>query len=338
MPFREPIHILGAGSIGVCWASLIRSALPNYPVTLLARNRNNDTTSNSDNEDNEDNGKNSCTREISLRRIHPHGTTEQLSVPQRVVGSQEKGLGGTKIKNLLVTTKSYQAKEAVESVLEHLQKNSSKIIVMCNGALSVKEDLSKFDIPLVLATTTHGAYLENDQRGVVHAGVGKTYVEGMPQLAELWDSVGMRCRSLESNGLNKMLWQKLAANCVINPLTAIFRCSNGELLLEPSFPQLAHEIVGELVAVANSTDSNMAGEEPITEEETIAFVYEVIRDTQRNKSSMYQDIVMKHQRSEIGHLNEFVVKKGRASGFECATNADIVGRIKELERSRSKDH
>ena len=31
------LHILGAGSIGLLWASSIRSAIPDYPVTLLLR-------------------------------------------------------------------------------------------------------------------------------------------------------------------------------------------------------------------------------------------------------------------------------------------------------------
>ena len=309
MAFREPIHILGAGSIGVCWAALIRSAYPTYPVTLLAR-------TNASEDPN--------TRHVALKRLHPQTQVEQLKLPQQVIGSIEHD---TKIKNLLVTTKSYQAKEAVESVLPYLEKDSSKIIVMCNGALSVKEDLSTFNIPLVLATTTHGAYLENDKKSVVHAGVGRTFVEAMPQLAEFWDSVGMRCESLPTNDLNRMLWQKLAANCVINPLTAIFQCSNGELLIEPSFPQLSHEIEGELASVANHVDPNSG----VSEDSLRSFVYEVIRDTEHNKSSMYQDIVWKNQKSEIDHLNGFVVKKGRAVGIECLTNEDIVGRVKELE-------
>lgn len=332
MSFREPIHILGAGSIGVCWASLIRSSLPTYPVTLLARN----------NADSKDFCNQSpSTRDVALKRLHPKPSVEKLQLPQHTIGSNSKDYGNTKIKNLLVTTKSYQASEAVESVLPFLQKETSKIIIMCNGALSVREDLAKFEIPLVLATTTHGAYLENNKQDVVHAGVGKTCIENMPQLAELWDSIGMRCESLTAHEMNLMLWQKLAANCVINPLSAIFRCRNGDLLLEPSFPQLLQEIVGELVTVANmdSDNDDWNGRETstITEEAMVAFVYEVIRDTEHNRSSMYQDIVLKQQKSEIDHLNGFVVKRGRTAGVECVTNEDIVGRIRELE-TRNKNN
>lgn len=299
MPFREPIHILGAGSIGLCWAALIRSSLPSYPVTLLVR----------DGRDTK--------RNVSLKRLHPQPSIEELTLPMQSI----QGSHGI-IQNLIVTTKAYQVTEAVESVLPRLDKASSKIIVLCNGALSVKDELAKFDIPLVLATTTHGAYTENNKQQVVHAGIGKTYVEEHIGLGNLWDSVGLHCESVSSKDMNKILWLKLAANCVINPLTALYQCTNGDLLLEPSFPQLLHEIVGEIAVVADNS---------LTGEELTSFVYQVIRDTQDNKSSMYQDIVIKNQKSEIGHLNGYIVKKGRAAGIDCSTNEDICQRIRGMQ-------
>eukprot|EP00980_Cylindrotheca_fusiformis_P010795 scaffold2442_cov146-Cylindrotheca_fusiformis.AAC.10 len=320
MSFREPIHILGAGSIGLCWATLIRSAHPSYPVTLLVRN--------------DDGGKKNCT--VSLKRLqHPQTTAttlEHISLPIQRISATPPTTPDFIIQNLIVTTKAYQASTAVESVLPRLDKNKSKIVVLCNGALSVKDELSKFDVPLFLATTTHGAYTENGRDQVVHAGIGKTFVEDMPELGHLWDSAGLCCKSLPSKEMNQMLWRKLAANCVINPLTALYQCSNGELLMEPAFPQILQEIVKEVVLVANSSgnvfDSKDANE---TEEELTSFVYQVIRDTEENKSSMYQDVVMKKQKSEIDHLNGYIVKKGNEAGIDCSANEDIWHRIKELQ-------
>jgi ketopantoate reductase len=50
--------------------------------------------------------------------------------------------------------------------------------------------------------------------------------------------------------MNVLLWKKLVANCVINPLTTIYQCTNGELLLELSFPELQHDILQEVAQVA----------------------------------------------------------------------------------------
>ena len=77
----------------------------------------------------------------------------------------------------------------MKSVLNRLDPSSSKIIVLCNGALSVRDELSKIldNIPLVLATTTHGAYREEHEKEhfLVHVGVGKTFVEEDPSSADL---------------------------------------------------------------------------------------------------------------------------------------------------------
>jgi 2-dehydropantoate 2-reductase len=304
----EPIHILGAGSVGKLWAALIRSKLPSYPVTLLVRDHHLSKVNNID----------QC--DITLKRLYPQIATDQLSVPVQSVSDTSS------IQTLIVATKAYQAKQAVETVKHRLSKESSKIIVLSNGALSVKDELVKFNIPLVLATTTHGAYTEKNLQ-IVHAGVGKTFVEDcVAELSSVWDSVGLRCTPLSSRDMSSTLWQKLAANCVINPLTALYKCTNGELLMEPSFPVLCKEIINELVQVAEASNQNDVSEESLTK-----FVYQVIQDTKNNKSSMYQDILRKQQ-TEIDHLNGFIVRKAKDNGIDCSANEEICFRIRELQK------
>jgi 2-dehydropantoate 2-reductase len=304
--FREPLHILGAGSIGLLWAASIRSSIPAYPVTLLLRNRHRER----------------LTDQLNLSWKRPlQSSPTRVSLPAQFLDDTER------IRTLIVTTKSYQAKEAVQSVLDRLDPSSSKIIVLCNGALSVRDQLSKIigDIPLVLATTTHGAYQDGDKAQLVHAGNGKTFIEGSKDLADLWDSVGLNCQTISSTDMNQLLWKKLAANCVINPLTALYQCTNGELFLEPSFPELQHELLQEVAQVAQ------ADNQEVSEDSLRQFVTQVIGDTRENKSSMYQD-TLKKQRTEVDHLNGYVVQKGRSFGIECPANEDICQRIVELHK------
>ena len=161
-----------------------------------------------------------------------------------------------------------------------LFRSGSRIILLCNGALSVREDLLKLieeersAIPtLLLATTTHGAYREqhenqahnvNLSRRLIHAGYGKTYLEDLGNgdgmaISGLWDKAGLNCTSLSSKEMNSMLWRKLAANCVINPLTSIYRCTNGELMLEPSFPAMLEDILKEVVDIATGVINDEGG-------------------------------------------------------------------------------
>jgi 2-dehydropantoate 2-reductase len=240
------------------------------------------------------------------------------------------------IHNLIVTTKAYQAKGAVESILDRLDPESSKIFILCNDALSVSAELTHVvkGIPLVLATTTHGAYQEQqqDKSHLVYAGIGKTFIEehddtGEGTMAELWNAADLNCQMLSSEKMQDMLWDKLAVNCVINPLTALFKCTNGELLMEPAFPELQHEIFAELASVFQ------AGNRPTTEESLRSFVSQVIQDTHANKSSMYQDVI-RNQPTEIDHLNGYVVQLGRKLDLDCPVNDEIVHRIKELEAKK----
>jgi 2-dehydropantoate 2-reductase len=343
----ESIHILGAGSIGMLFAATIRQKYPKYPVTLLLRNVHRPKY-------HEDHGKDG-TMMMNVLLKHPdsnYGST--IPVPLSFIGDDS----ASPIHNLIVTTKSYQALQAVESVLPY--GSVQRIILLCNGALSVKVELEDYLInqpattlgtaqqpKLILATTTHGAYRqeidENNSdisiQTVTHAGFGKTFIEnslGGINIGNLWNDVGLNCNILSSQQMQELLWKKLAANCVINPLTAIFRCTNGELLSEPSFPILQQEILDEVASVVertierngNNLDRKFTIENPFVME-LRNFVVQVIEETRLNKSSMYQDILSKRQ-TEIDHLNGYIVRKGREVGVECPTNEDIYHRIKQL--------
>jgi ketopantoate reductase len=212
--FQEPLHILGAGSIGMLWAASIRTALPSYPVTLLLRDHHRARLKKKDHLD------------IAWRRPGPsheqHAT--KLSLPIQFLDDPEK------ISTLVLTTKAYQAKDAVQSVLHRLDPSSSKIVVLCNGALSLQDELSKIidNIPLVLATTTYGAYIQenanandnDDTVQLIHAGVGKTFVKGLEEeedlLAKLWDSVGLlHCQTIPSADMNAYCgknWPSIASS------------------------------------------------------------------------------------------------------------------------------
>lgn len=253
------------------------------------------------------------------------------------------------IHTLVVTTKSYQAKDAVQSVLKnrHATSKPSRVIVLCNGALSVRDELLPLllddDISLILATTTHGAYREEVINSIskenittgkaclVHAGIGKTFIQDdANDLAVLWDEVGLNCSTLTSAAMDQLLWKKLAANCVINPLTALFRCTNGELLLEPSFFELQQNLLREVAQVAQACCAATGTHDHLLDEGTLRqFVGQVIQDTKDNRSSMLQD-VLNQKPTEIEHLNNYIVRKGRELGIECPENEDLVSRILEI--------
>jgi 2-dehydropantoate 2-reductase len=400
---NEPIHVLGAGSIGLLWTASIRSKFPTYPITLLLRdhdrNRNRVAAAAACGSSSGAGAHDSRDRDHRIdiswnnRHLAPvkYDSNEQTAAstptPQQIISLPVQFINDSKheqerIKTLIVATKAHQAKQAVESVLDQLllpavtdnnENNSdgddysnsdsassssspTQIIVLCNGALSVRDELSKIlphtastdnPISLALATTTHGAYLSEPHR-LVHAGVGMTFLEQRQpmdnnNMVDLWNQAGLNCTSLPSQQMHSMMWNKLAANCVINPLTSIFRCTNGELLLEPSFPELKEDILKEVAGVAAGVaETNTIGGEDAKNsvvpmiDEMRKFVAQTIRDTRNNRSSMYQDIVMgHHQQTEIKHLNGYVVRKGKEMGKDCSANEELCSRIAELSVQNS---
>ena len=80
------------------------------------------------------------------------------------------------------------------------------------------------------------------------------------------------------------LWQKLVINCAINPFTAILNCCNGEVPKTELFIQKWPHLKTELLALLYHTGY------PCTDEQIDDMVFNVMRKTSQNISSMLQDI------------------------------------------------
>jgi ketopantoate reductase len=192
-------------------------------------------------------------------------------------------------------------------------------------------------------------------RGVVNAGTaGHTRIEEFPELAHYLSRAGLNGTSCSSVEIRTQLWRKLAANCCINPLTALRQCRNGELLelmmmttsdddgrsranedATTSVGEQIAAVVDEVVqvAAAEEEDDDDGGIQ-LYRDDTIQFVQQVLADTASNYSSMVQDV--QHQRrTEVRQLNGYVVERGRAHSIACPVNERLWKQIDELDRKLS---
>jgi 2-dehydropantoate 2-reductase len=352
----EPIHLLGAGSIGLLVASYTRMAFPSYPIRMLLRRHHAQRLQ----QENLNNPK--MYMEVCLMAPSVSKRPRMVRLPAQIIedndSGQYKSFSLSKIKNLVICTKAYDAANALQSVIQRLS-SETKIIVLCNGGLAVRDELNDLlatseemssPMPcLVLATTTHGAYrevpkhieqsilLENDRceddllYHVTHAGIGKTFVEEQPKLAALWDRAGLRCQSIPSDEMVIQLWHKLAANCVCNPMTAILGCENGMLLHNVElYQRLAKHVVQEVSAVAQrSCTVSLKHQVTMEPQYLMHFVEEVIKDNKHNKSSMWQD-VMRKQKTEIDYLNWYVTRLGERLGIDTPANTELCERVHKI--------
>ena len=113
-------------------------------------------------------------------------------------------------------------------------------------------------------------------------------------------------------------------NCAINPLTAIHRCRNGELLDKDEWRQQAEMVCAELAAV-----SRARGQAELAE--TIRNqAFAVMRSTAANQSSMLRDVL--HGRAtEIDYITGYLCREAERLGIPCPANQQLLKQVHLLD-------
>lgn len=223
---------------------------------------------------------------------------------------------------LLVTLKAWQVSDAVKALAKKLPE-TTPILLIHNGMGTV-EELSELTQPLLLGATTQAARRDGNiiihvANGTTHIGPAKHYTRDYSELAVTLQGV-LPDVAWHDNILSAM-WRKLAVNCVINPLTALMDCPNGELRNH----RAQVEIICEEVA------RTMAREGLHTSAENLLFyVTQVIERTGENISSMLQDVrALRH--TEIDYITGYLLKRARAHGLSLTENTRLYEQIKRKE-------
>ncbi|PQJ58842.1 2-dehydropantoate 2-reductase [Vibrio jasicida] len=230
---------------------------------------------------------------------------------------------------IVVTVKAWQVETAIEPLLPYISIDTI-IMLMHNGMGTAQLIEAKLaDNPLIVATTTHGAYKPSKEQ-VLHTGQGNTQLGG-------FNAKGVQCGFLaevmnhalpEVNwnpNINAALWTKLAINCAINPLTAIHQCKNGELAA-PEFATELANITHELVEVMNTEQIKVDFDSLHTT------IMQVVNATAANYSSMRQD-VFHQRRTEIDFITGYLLKAAEKHHISTPENAKLYQRIKQIEQS-----
>lgn len=301
-------YILGAGAMGCLWAYQLRAE--GFPVTLLFRNE----------EKLAQLGKKGLTYSATWREGLP---SYNISVEGELIGESSKP-----IQQLLITTKAHQTEEAYQSILPRI-KSDSRIVLLQNGLGVFEKLIALYPTKNFFnASTTEGAYIQDDFH-VIHAGKGKTWVGTLlpyispSESGAVMDMLKQLDFDIEwTKELEVKLWQKLAANAIINPLTVIFNCKNGELLTNPAaievIKKLSHEIEALLMVKTISNPNPNLYE----------FIIKILDKTANNYSSMWQDV--HHGRdTEWEFINGYISIESERLKLPCPTNDAIIRRLQQ---------
>lgn len=230
------------------------------------------------------------------------------------------------IQHLLITTKAYDAVGALTS-LKHRLDGNSHILLMVNG-MGLLEDLEeKFpQLRFYAGTTTEGAY-RRSKHDIVHAGtgvtkIGRANITDPPSWFSDFSSLEISC--IWEREIHSALWQKLAVNCAINPLTAIHRCPNGDLRHREPLATKLHQLCDEIAAIAIAANQNeLAGD-------LHRQVNKVISSTAANRSSMLQDIEA-NRRTEIDYISGYLIQVAAQLNIPAPVNKKMLHEIRKLE-------
>ncbi|KAL4939049.1 hypothetical protein BDV06DRAFT_214596 [Aspergillus oleicola] len=355
------IHILGLGNVGTFVAHSIASRPSRPPITLLLQSppvydvlqeRKHTLSVNSIGLD--DNKTGFDVDVLSDGVWH--------SIPYRSHQVDDES-----IECLIVSVKAPVTVTALESV-RHRLTPSSTILFLQNG-MGIIDAINEKVFPdprqrphYMLGIVSHGLAQRSGRFHVIHTGMGTTILGPVssqnpgtrPSIDKEPDWAPSTKYLLRTMTLTPplvavaeapssvMMYQleKLAMNCVINPLTALMDCRNGELLYNYSFTRIMRLLLFEISSVICSLPEiqGIPGVESRFSPERLRWmVTQLAQKTAQNTSSMLQD-VRANRTTEIEFLNGYIVRRGEELGIKCVVNYMIKHLILAKQKeSRQKE-
>ncbi|QGA21255.1 hypothetical protein EYB26_008965 [Talaromyces marneffei] len=257
-----------------------------------------------------------------------------------------------KIECLIVTTKAPLTVKALSSVSHRLTPDST-VLFLQNGMGVIDEVNEKVfpdpsDRPHYLqGIISHGVKMKKPFH-IEYTGLGTTSIgnvlssiptttDGKPSNTPWAPSTKYLARTLTLTAplvavakspiaiLQDQL-EKLAMNCVINPLTALLDVKNGELLYNYHMTRSMRMLLAEIstvICALPELDGVPGVKERFSTERLKARVIKLANATAQNTSSMLQDVhAMKT--TEIEYINGYIVRRGNELGIRCALNYIIM--------------
>jgi len=287
---KENILIVGTGAMGSLFAARLAGA--GHSVTMLGTWKEGMESIRSEG-----------VRFIDVNDQEQHLAVHATDDPRECSG----------FRHALVLVKAWQTERAARQ-LEQCLAEDGLAVTLQNG-LGNRETLVRSLGPdrAALGVTTTGATLLGP--GLVKAGgEGPISIERHPALGPLEEAL----RSANFNvqiveNAQALIWGKLVINSAINPLTALLRVPNGELLERPSAREMMRVLAAETAQAARAENIDLPFADPVAAAEDVA------RKTASNRSSMLQD-VLRGAPTEIDAICGAVVQTARNHGISAPAN------------------
>lgn len=289
---------MGAGAVGNYYGGMLARA--GHTVTLIARPHH--------------------VEAIALQGLRLQTTT----FDERVRLAASADAGAVRAADLvLFCVKSTDTESAGALIAPHLQAGT---LVLClqNGvdnADRLRTVLPQHEVAAAVV------YVATDMPGpghVRHHGRGELVIEPSSRseaLAQTFAQAGIPTEI--SANVRGALWAKLVLNCAYNAVSAIAQMPYGQTVAGPGIREVMHDVVAECLAVAGADGVQLPGD-------VQGSVDGLAASMPTQYSSTAQDVA-RGRRSEIDHLNGFIVQRGRVLGVPTPVNRALWALVKLLE-------
>lgn len=233
------------------------------------------------------------------------------------------GVRGARL--VLCCVKSTDTESAAAEMAPHLEPDAI-VLSLQNGvdnAERLQAQLGREVAPAVVYVATEMAgpgHVKHHGRGELV--IGPSAAGG--ELVKVFTAAGVPVQI--SDNVAGALWAKLILNCAYNALSAISQLPYGRLVQGEGVEEVMREVMQECLAVAQGVGVTVPGD-------MWEAVELIARSMPAQFSSTAQDLA-RHKRSEIDHLNGYVLRKGAALGIATPVNRVLHTLVRLLE-SRS---
>jgi 2-dehydropantoate 2-reductase len=297
-----PVHIgiMGAGAIGCYYGALL--AQGGHTVTLVGR-------------------------QSFVDRVRETGLLLDIAgrtvTPAVDASADPADLAACDL--LIFSVKSGDTEEAGRQIAPYVRR-STPILSFQNGvdnADRLRHILPGHDvIPVVVyvaAELLEPGHVKHNGRGEIVLGPSGRSDE----IARLFSDAGVP--ATVSDKVREALWLKLTVNCAYNALSAIPHLPYGQLVTVDGVADVISDVIDECRSVGRWMGIHLS-------EKDVESVLSLARSMPDQYSSTAQDVA-RGKKSEIDHINGYVVQKGRELGIPTPVNRVLHVLVKLLEES-----